>query len=266
MRSLLLWLALYGVMHAGVYYAKVEPAQTVTYKASYAGIVAFGLQEIEGKHAQGEVVLKLDDALEKSDLEHAKLKKSALEQTRALIKHSLDNTREIVRLKELQYNRIKDLKTKSVIEKEAELSALLNLKNQAFAQEQSLQTANIQLADLNAHIALLNDKITKKSIMVPKGHLVYAIHLKKGEYATVGTPLVEAHDLSYGKLTLFVLAEDLPLAQKGVIYIDGLKSDAKVASLWPVADTQHISAYRCEIHLPLVEIFSVLKKIEFKEH
>ena len=65
--------------------------------------------------------------------------------------------------------------------------------------------------------------------------------------------------------TIFLAKEDVELARKGVVYLDGKKSDAKVDKIWQVADTQNISAYRCEILLSAPESFSILKKIEFKE-
>jgi len=48
------------------------------------------------------------------------------------------------------------------------------------------------------------------------------------------------------------------------IYLDGKKSDLKISKLYTVADTKHISSYKCEIIIPAPKTFSKLTKIEFK--
>lgn len=253
-------------LHAGVYYAKVEPRETYAYKAAYAGVVSFSNKALEGKNGDGEVMFRIDDSLDRFELEHATQKKTSLVQTATLIKQSIANTQKIVSFKEANFARLKELKTKSLIEKENEQIALLNAKNQLIALEQSYHTTQVQIADLSSLIAGLNDKIAKKSIAIPKTHLVYKIHLNEGEYASMGASLVDAYDMTQGKLTFFIAPEDSALAQKGVVYLDGQKSELRVHKIWSVADTQNISAYRCEILLPKTERFSHLVKIEFREH
>lgn len=265
MRFFLLLLSLQAILSAGVYYAKVEPIFTYTYKASYPGEVSFSELDLEGKRSMGNVVVRLDDTLDTIDLKHAKEKLVALTKIATLTKQSITNSRSIVSFKEESFGRMKDLKTKSSIEKENENIALLNAKNQLVSLEQALENTLIQIADISSYIALLHDKIEKKNIRIPQNYLIYKIHLGKGEYATQGTPLIEASDISQGKLTIFLAKEDIEKARKGVVYLDGQKSDAKVDKIWQVADTQNISAYRCEILLSAPEKFSILKKIEFKE-
>ena len=266
MRFFVLLLSFHALLCAGVYYAKVEPVFTYTYKAAYAGEVNFSELSLEGKRSTGSVVVRLDDSLDVLDMKHAKEKLTALTKTATLTKQSIANSRSIVSFKEESFARMKDLKTKSNIEKENEHIALLNAKNQLVSLEQSLENTLVQIADISSHIALLNDKIEKKNIRVPQNFLIYKIHFGKGEYATQGAPLVEASDVAQAKLTIFLAKEDVDMARKGVVYLDGKKSDAKVDKIWQVADTQNISAYRCEILLSAPESFSILKKIEFKEN
>ena len=82
---------------------------------------------------------RLDDSLDVLDMKHAKEKLTALTKTATLTKQSIANSRSIVSFKEESFARMKDLKTKSNIEKENEHIALLNAKNQLVSLEQSLE-------------------------------------------------------------------------------------------------------------------------------
>ncbi|MDD3344607.1 MAG: hypothetical protein PHR87_13650 [Sulfurospirillaceae bacterium] len=265
MRSIgLLLLSVLG-LHAGIYYAKVEPSSTYTLKASYSAEVTASLLELEGKLSEGNLVVRLDDALDTKELKFSQEKHHSLLKTVTLMQQNILNAQETVRIKEENYGRIKELKTKSKVDKDNEFINLLNVKNQLLNLEQSLQNTYVQLSDLDYHINFLKDKIDKKNLQVPKGNLIYKIYVTKGDYVVTGSPLIDVYDVREGKLTLFLSKEDIELARRGVIYVDGKKTDLKVHKLWSVADTQNISAYRCEILLPHPDIFSMLKKIEFKE-
>lgn len=88
--------------------------------------------------------------------------------------------------------------------------------------------------------------------------------MKKGDYVNVGTSLVDAYDVSKGKLTIYLSREDVDLAKTGVMLLDGKESNIKVDKIWDVADTQNISAYKAEILIPAPKRFSQLIKVEFK--
>lgn len=251
--------------NAGVYYAKLEPFLAYTLKASYGGDVTASAQALEGKISDGTLVVQLDDALDKKELKSSLDKHTALSKTSQFVQQNILNAQEIVRIKEDNYARVKDLKTKSKVDKDNELINVINVQNQLLSLEQSFENIHVQLSDLEYHIALLKDKIDKKNLHVSKGDLIYKIYVSKGDYVLNGAPLIDVYDVKQGKLTLFLSKEDKALAERGVMYIDGQKSDIKVHKIWNVADTQNISAYRCEILLQKPKDFSVLKKIEFKE-
>ena len=251
--------------NAGVYYAKVEPFLAYTLKASYGGEVTAAAQGLEGKISDGSLVVQLDDVLDKKELKSSLDKHAALSKTSQFIQQNILNAKEIVRIKEDNYARVKDLKTKSKVDKDNELINVITVQNQLLTLEQSLENIRVQLSDLDYHIALLKDKIDKKNLHVSKGDLIYKLYVSKGDYVLNGASLIDVYDVSQGKLTLFLSKEDKALAEHGAMYIDEQKSDIKVHKIWNVADSQNISAYRCEILLQKPKDFSVLRKIEFKE-
>lgn len=265
MRYIGLLLSLSFSLHAAVYYAKVEPVMGYTLKASYGGEITTSLLSTEGKLSNGAVIVKIEDTLDVSELKSSQEKQKALVKTAKLIQENIANAKEVVRIREENYGRIKELKTKSKVDKDNEFITLLGVQNQQLSLEQSLESLHVQLSDLEHHIASLKDKIAKKNLQVPHGNLIYKIYVSKGDYVQVGAPLIDVYDVREGKLTVYLSKEDKALAEHGVLYIDGQKSDSKITKLWDVADMQNISAYRCEIIVPAPKEFSVLKKIEFKE-
>lgn len=266
MRIIAFFILGYFSLHAEIYYAKVEPIASYVMKASYGGEVLESLKKFESTKSQGQRVLWLDDSLDKKELNASQEKLKSLRKNVTLIKQNSLNAKETARLREENYARMKDLKTKSKVEKENELITFLNAQTQYLSLEQSLETVMMQIRDLEYHSDFLKDKIAKKNIHVEKGFLIYKIYPTKGDYVSVGAPLVEVYDTRQGKLTLFLSLEDKQKADKRVIYIDGERSHAVIDKIWDVADTYNISTYRCEILLPEPTSFSVLKKIEFKEH
>ena len=71
-------------------------------------------------------------------------------------------------------------------------------------------------------------------------------------------------DLSAGKLEIYIPIDKSAEIQNKSIYLDGIKTDLKISKLYTVADSTHISSYKCEIIVPSPKSFSNLVKIEFK--
>ncbi|MBE0492235.1 MAG: HlyD family secretion protein [Sulfurospirillum sp.] len=251
-------------LFAGVYYAKIEPLNSVSLKASVSGEVQEVAKELEGKFSQGGVVVKIDDILDNTELQTSKEKLISLQKILEATKQNIKNAKEIEGLKEQSYERIKNLKTKSRLEKENELIALINAQNQSISLQNTLENFKIQVSDLHFKIASLQDRISKKNIQVQKDFYLYALHVERGDFVNIGTPLIDVFDLSKGKLTLFLLKEDVELAKSGVVYIDGEPTNYKVHKIWNVADSQNISAYKAEILIDAPKQFSQLLKVEFK--
>ncbi|MBE0495842.1 MAG: hypothetical protein IBX45_05490 [Campylobacterales bacterium] len=248
---------------ASVYYAKIEPVEVYTIKANTSGTVSKIARDQEGLVASDLVVVQLDDALDKVELARSRQKLVALQSMQEATRESLQNLEEIAIVKEDQYARVKDLKTKAQSAKEAEYIAFLNAQNQAITTRSTLHNLESQIAELRFKIESLEDTIAKKRIAV-KDVLVYALHVNERDYVSVGTTLVETHDVRHGKLTLFLNANDAQTVGEKTIYLDDVATQIKLDKLWPVADVQNISSYKAEIIIPSPGMFSRLVKVEFK--
>jgi dGTP triphosphohydrolase len=251
-------------LSASIYYAKVEPKEMYSIKASVSGEVQHLYKEYEGKISNGKTLLQIDDVLDKKELMNSKTKLSALRTTLEMTQINLKNAKEIENIKTENYDRIKDLKTKSKVEKDNELINLLNAQNQVITLENSVQNLLIQISDIEYKIATLEDSIEKKNVKVAKGFLIYKTYVNKGDFVNVGASLVDAYDISKGKLTIYLSKEDVALVQTAVMYVNDAATEYKVDKIWDVVDTQNISAYKAEILIPAPKRFSELLKIEFK--
>ncbi len=251
-------------LNATVYYAKVEPVQKYSIKSAASGKVLKSNYEMEGRVSNGRVIIHLDDVLNKEDLKNSTQKLKTIKDLISITEKNLKNAKKIATIREQNYNKIKNLKTKSRVEKDNELINSVNAQNQVLSLMSSLENLKSQLDDQKYKIATLKDQIEKKSIAIPKGYLVYKLYLQKGDFAGVGTPLVDAYDISKAKLTVYVSKEDYNLAKNGVIYLNGKPTNYKVDKLWDSADTQNISSYKTEIVIPAPKVFSKLVKVEFR--
>ena len=65
-------------------------------------------------------------------------------------------------------------------------------------------------------------------------------------------------------MEIFIPISDYESIQNKTIYLDGEKSDLKINKIYEVADSKHISSYKCEIVIENPKTFSRLVKIEFK--
>lgn len=251
-------------LNADIYYAKVEPLQKYSIKSAASGKVLSSVEKLEGKVSNGQIIVHLDDVLNKEDLKNSLNKLKILNEMIKITKKNLENAKKVARIRLSNYNKIKNLKTKSRVEKDNELISSVNAQNQTLSLMSNLENLKSQLNDQKYKIAALKDQISKKSIRIPKGYLIYKLYLQKGDFAGVGSPLVDAYDISLAKLTVFVSKEDYDKAKSVVIYIDGKKTNYKVNKLWKVADTKNISSYKAEILIPAPKVFSKLVKIQFR--
>ncbi len=264
MRYFILVILASVALNATIYYAKVEPVQKYSIKSATSGKVLKSNYEMEGRVSDGKVIIHLDDVLNKEDLKNSIQKLKTIKDLISITKKNLKNAKEIASIREKNYKKIKNLKTKSRVEKDNELINSVNAQNQVLSLMSSLENLKSQLNDQNYKIATLKDQIKKKSITVPKGYLIYKLYLQKGDFAGVGTPLIDAYDISKAKLTVYVSKEDYDLAKNGVIYLNGKSTAYKVDKLWNSADTQNISSYKAEIVISAPKMFSKLTKVEFR--
>ncbi|MCD4758158.1 MAG: HlyD family secretion protein [Arcobacteraceae bacterium] len=228
-------LLLSSISFATTYFAKVEPINSYTVKSSVSGKVIYANSALESKIAQNAMVVKLDDSVDLIELEQSQEK--------------LGNMQQVLKLQDNTLESFKRVSSKSQFDRDNQKIVILN----------TASTIN----DLKTKIATLKDTIKNKNLS-EKNSYIYDVSVEVGDYVTPGTLLYTAMDLSKGKVEIFIPIDDAATIQDKEIYLDDKKSDLKIAKLYDVADSKHISSYKCEIIIPSPEKFSKLVKIEFK--
>ena len=226
--------------------ARVEPYDTFTIKSSIAGSVVFCDKKKEAGYYKG-LIVKIDDNQEKIEL-------NKLLNQKKFLQEEIENQKEILKRKFDTYRRYKNLKTKSVEEKNIKFYDYIAAKNQ-------LINLKNQLNGINASIEKLKDTINKKNIKV-NGY-VDKVLVNKGDYVAPGTPVVKIDDISLVKLNVYVPLEKIDKIKNKKIYIDGKKRDFKIEKIWKVPDDKYITSYKVEIVGKGLKIGEIVN-VEFK--
>jgi len=228
-------LLLSSISFATSYFAKVEPINSYEIKSSVSGKIIFANSKLESKVVKNTIVVKIDDTVDTIDLEQSEKK--------------LANMEQVLKLQDNTLQRYKKVSSKSKFDKDNQRIVIYN----------TASTIN----DLKTKIATLKDRIKNKNL-IEKNSYIYNVAVEVGDYVNPGTLLYTAMDLSQGKVDIFIAIDDAKSIKNKTIYLDGKKSDLKIAKLYKVADSKHISSYKCEIIIPKPKKFSQLVKIEFK--
>ncbi|MFA6788369.1 MAG: HlyD family efflux transporter periplasmic adaptor subunit [Arcobacteraceae bacterium] len=235
MKILLVVSIFMGTLFANEYYAKVEPIQSYVIKAAVSGEVVYTNEAIEGEFAQNSVIVELDSAVDRVDLEQTQNKLALFKQ--------------MIEIEHNNYERLKKVTTRSDFDKDSQLLKSLNLQSTK--------------ADLVIKIAQLQESIANKKL-IEKNRYIYSISVKKGDYVNAGTLLYEAKDLSKGKVEVFVPIADAATLMSKQIVLNNEPTNLKIDKMYKVADAKNISAYKVEIIIDEPKEFSSLLKIEFK--
>ena len=220
---------------ASEYYSKLSPIHTYTIKSSTTGQITYVNNDIESQKALNSTIIKIDAKIDQEDLKQSKLK--------------LENFKEILKIEEETLKSFQKVSSKSRFDKNNQRVKIFNISS--------------NISDLETKIATLKDTIAKK-VLTEKKNYIYDIAVEVGDYVTPGTLLYSSMDLSLGKLEIFIPINQAPKIETQIIYLDGAKTDLKISKLYKVADSTHISSYKCEIEVPAPTSFSSLVKIEFK--
>ncbi len=235
MRYLLVVLVFLNLSFANEFYAKLEPIESFQVKSSVSGKVIYSNEMIEGKKSNNSKIIEIDSYVDRIDLEQSRAKLKAVN--------------EMMKIEEKNYNRLLKVTSKSGFEKDNQKLKVINFRTTK--------------ADIQIRIANLRDSIKNKKL-IEKSNYIYNIAVKKGDYVNPGTFLYESKDLSRGKLEIFVPISDIESIKDKKIFLDSKATDLKIAKIYKVADTKHISSYKVEIIINNPKTFSRLVKIEFK--
>ena len=235
MRIIGIYLLIISSMFASEYYAKLEPIDSFQVKSAVSGKVIFSNSKIEGLKANNSTIIEIDSLVNKVELEQSKNKLKFID--------------EMLEIEKNNYNRLNQVTSKSEFEKDTQKLKVINLESSK--------------ADMIIKIENLKDIISNKKL-IEKSNYIFNIAVKEGDYVNPGTLLYESKDLSKGKLEIFVPITQIEEIKNKEIFLDGVKSNVKISKIYDVADVTNISAYKVELILEDVKIFSRLVKIEFK--
>lgn len=245
------------------YYSKVEPYEILTISSNVSGQVTFSDEKKEGKRLGDRVYLQIDDKLDRVELNNVNRKIALLKNTLQLNEAMKKNYEAILRKKEKNYDNVKALKTKSVIEKDNIFYEVISTQNTLISTAKEVDNLKVQINDLELRAAQLQKSIADKALTA-KGYVLYALSVKEGQVVNPGTELSQVADISKAKLTVYLNAADMKGAKTKRIYLDGKETAYKIDRLWTIADSTHLSSYKAEIIINAPEHFSKLVKVELK--
>jgi multidrug resistance efflux pump len=262
LRAVLIFLVLPVIVFADTHYAKLEPLQSITIRSEVNGKVVEAKSALEGKIVDG-LIVKIDDKIDKIDLENSKNSLVLLDKMIKVNKNTLPLLKKSFEKKRNLYLKVAPLSSSSVSTKDTLYSAFVSAKSQYSGVLEKILNLKNQKVSLKQKIALLKDRVAKKSVVI-KGKYLYALNVKSGEYVNIGAPIATLQDISKAKLTIYLSEDELKDIESKKIYIDGKQSDLKFSKIWRVADSKYISSYKAEIILKPFARFSKLIKVDIK--
>jgi len=250
------------ILWANEHMAKIEPFEIYSIKADVGAKVVKSRLELEAKVVENEQVIALDSYIDKKSLKNLESKLKNLKNMLIAEKETLKNLEKLVKIKKENYERVKDLKTKSKFEKDMKLSDYLTTNSQYLAQISKIENLKNQIEDVRLNIEKIKDILKKKSIKV-SGY-IYNIYVKEGDFVNPGAKLLDVADISKGKIVIYLDKEEIENLKDKKIYINGKKTNLKFYKIHKIADPVHISAYKAEILIDSPKIFSKIIKVEIK--
>jgi len=249
---------------AQVHYAKVEPYESVVLKSAVSGLVTEVDLSSEGRMVASKRVIHLDDALDIANLEDAKKSVVLLKKMLDINEEIADSLSGTVKRQQSYYAQMSKLPTASSVQKDNAYSSYASAKTQYLSTKEKILNLQKQILDMKFKVAQLKDSIAKKSIVLENKYL-YKLMVRKGDFVAPGTPLAQVEDASRAKLVVFLEPEELEHLDQKVVYLDGIRTEYKVAKVWSMTDEKFISSYRAEIYIPAPKnSFSKLVKVEIK--
>ncbi|WP_457605487.1 hypothetical protein [Nitratifractor sp.] len=250
-------------LFAAEHYARLEPLERTTLKAAAAGEIVAADLKAEGRMLSDAVPVRIDDTLDREDLNRSLRSVKLLEETLKITRRTLPGLEESYRRKKRYQEKMQTLTTASQTQKDNAYYGMVSAQNQLLATREKEIGLERQILDLRQKIATLRDRIAKKNPKVRNRYL-YKLLVRKGEYASPGLPLAILDDLSRGKLVIYLSPEEIRELPQKSIWIDGKKRNLRFAKIWKETDEKYLSSYRAEIHLKPEAPFGSLHKVEIK--
>jgi len=264
LRIIMMVLALSVTIWAKVHYARIEPYNSMVIKAAVSGQVVMVDLKAEGTTVKNAQIIHIDDYLDKVELKDARQSIVLLEEMLSLNEEIAHSLQEMVKRQKSYYGRLSVLSTASRTQKDNAYSAYASAKTQYLGTKEKIASLKKQLLDMRYKVKMLEDTITKKSVVINQKYL-YKLMVREGDFVAPGTPLAQVDDATKAKLVLFLEPEERVGVERKRVYLNGNRTDYKVNKVWRVADEKFISSYRAEIYIPAPQShFSELVKVELK--
>lgn len=232
MKKYILILMLPAIIFAQTYMAKVEPYEEFTIYSQTSGQVV-KLDKADETKTVSKVLIKLDDALEKSKLN--------------IYENQLSLYKEKLALLEQNYKNFIKISGKSKSDKDEKYYEILELK--------------ISIDSLKLSISELKDTINKKSVSVNNLY-IKEFNVDKGDYVSTGSELATAYDTSKSKLIVYVSSDDYNNIDNKEVLINSQKGIAKVEKIDRTVDETYVSAHKVTLTIDDKE-FGKIVKVEF---
>ena len=252
------------LLFAKEHYAKVEPYELKTISSNVSALVEFAEINKEGTLLDKSEYISLDDKLDKIELSQIKKKMALLNNTIVFNQEVIKNYDALLKKKVVNFERIKNLKIKSSVEKDREFYDLINSQNQYINTQKELENIKIQINDLKLREAVLKKSISDKHIS-SEGFVLYHLHVKEGQFVNPSTPLADLADVSKAKLVIYLSRQEMQDYKNKLLYLDDKKSKYCITKVWNIADAKHLSNYRAEIIIDAPSLFSKLIKVELRD-
>ncbi len=264
MKFLLLLVFLFSIASSKVYYSKVEPYELRDISSNVSGLIIKIDEDKIGKVLSDDSYIEIDTELDNKEYVYTTQKLKYISNTLISSKNILKNMKLSLIKKRENYKKIKNLKIKSLIEKDKEFHDLINSENLYLNTKKEIDNLKVQISDLKFKIIYLKRKIKDKNL-IAKGFVLYSIKVKVGQVVGISTPLAQVADISKAKLTIYLDPSDVLNADKKIIYIDEKKTKYKISRTLNIADSINISKYMAQIIIESPSIFSRLVKVELRD-
>jgi len=252
------------LLHAEVYYSKIEPYKLKNITSSVTGEVLRVDENMLGKKLSSKPFIVIDAEVDNAELVDVESKLKDMRSMLQLNEATVKNLEAVVQKKRANYKKTQALTIKSRIDKDKEFYDLIASENSLNATQKEIYSLKNSIADLELRRIQLQKSIRDKKVR-QKGFVLYSIAVKEGQVVNIATPLATVADTSKALLTIYVDADELKNIKNKSVYIDGKKTTYKVSRVSKIADSINISKYRVQIIVDPPKIFSKLVKIELKE-
>jgi hypothetical protein len=252
------------MLFAKEYYAKVEPYEIRTVSSNVSGLIVYADEQKEGSRLGDKNYIIIDDELDVIQRDSIIEKIKLLHVTLKLNEDLRKNYVEVSERKSKNYQRIKDLKIKSSVEKDREFYDVVASQNTLISLEKEIISIKTQINDLQLSLARLKRSISDKHFSA-KGYVLYNLLVKPGQVVVPSTPLAKIADISHAILNIYVSTKEIESIKDKIVYLDGKKSNYKINRIWNIADEQHLSSYKIQIVIDAPKYFSKLIKVSFKD-